>query len=345
MRGFLKHLVVLAGAVGTLGCTSSTEDAENRRKGFHCLNAWDGSHGEVVTLVKGSLRDPGSFEHISTKVTPANEMGLHTFFMEYRARNGFGGMNVITSTGSYANADQSGDAAGVVDVDECAVLDWTTEDGNVDYTEAGMAFRGIAIASERAKLAAPPGAGVTGFEYELSGDESVPNQIEMFDDWLVTEETRPNGDITQTALLPSEVSDFDSTTRLGLSFRCERITSSSLDLGPMFLHLAFADNSDRSRRFLDGVRFRFDDQPAEHVEWSSNGTWLNWRQPEGDDRHGDVARVMFIWRMMQHQVLEVRIREEGRSFEEPLDHNVRFNLGNTTAVLDRLKFCNLDLPD
>ena len=346
MYRFLTHLAVVTGVVGTLGCTPSTEDAEDQRRGFHCLSAWDGSHREVVTLVKDSLRDPDSFEHISTRVTPADERGLHTFFMEYRARNGFGGLNVITSTGSYANADQSGTAAGVIDVDACAVLDWTTEDDDVHYTEAGIAFLGIAIENERAKLAAAPGTGATGFEYEMRGDESVPNQIEVFDDWLITEETRANGDVTQTALLPSDVSDLDSTTRLGLSFQCERNTSSSLgDLGPMFLHLAFADNPESSKRFLDGARVRFDDQPIETLDWYSIGAWLNWQQPEGDDLQVDVARDIFIGRMMQHQVLEVRVREEGRPFEEPLDHSVRFHLGNTAALLDKLEFCNLDLPD
>ena len=339
MCGLSKCLAVVTCVGGMFGCTPSAED---RQKGFHCLSAWDGSHGEVVSLVKSSLREPDSFEHISTRVGEVDETGLHTFTMEYRARNGFGGMNVITSTGSYAN--ESGSAASVLDVEECEVLGWTTEDGDVQYTEAGVAFLGLAVENSYAKFAAASGIGVTGFEYEMRGDESVPNQIEVIDDWLVTEEIRPNGDIRLQALLPSYVSDFDSKTRLGLSFSCESFSWG--DSGPMFLHLAFADNSSGLRRFLDGIRFRIDDQPTEVLDWSGGGTWLNWQPADDNQRDVDVARTMFIRRMMQHNVIEVRVREKARPFLEPIHHSVRFDLSNTaaSALLDRLELCNLDIP-
>lgn len=68
-------------------------EQENRRKGFHCLSAWDGSHRGVKEYVENRLRDPDSFEHLETRITPVKN-GKHTLFMTYRARNGFGGMNV-----------------------------------------------------------------------------------------------------------------------------------------------------------------------------------------------------------------------------------------------------------
>lgn len=70
------------------------EDAENKRKGFHCLSGWDGSEPDVVEAVKRTLRDPGSFEHVKTTITPVNAKGFHYLIMIYRARNGFGGMNI-----------------------------------------------------------------------------------------------------------------------------------------------------------------------------------------------------------------------------------------------------------
>ena len=79
------------------------EAEEKRRTGLHCLNAWDGSHREFRNAVRDQMRDPGSFEHIETRVTPMNEDGMHTIFMRYRARNGFGGMNVATAVGRYQN--------------------------------------------------------------------------------------------------------------------------------------------------------------------------------------------------------------------------------------------------
>lgn len=116
-----------------LGCGGSAEDAAERAAGFHCLSSWDGSHSEVVRLVKGELRDPDSFQHIETRVTPVDGQGLHSFTMEYRARNGFGGMNVGVSTGAYVNADVDVktllDADGeTTEVEECAVLSWVKPD-------------------------------------------------------------------------------------------------------------------------------------------------------------------------------------------------------------------------
>jgi hypothetical protein len=69
--------------------------AAKRQKGFHCLSGWDGSNSSMVRQVQASLRDPDSFEHIDTLITPVNtESGKHGLTMTYRARNGFGGMNV-----------------------------------------------------------------------------------------------------------------------------------------------------------------------------------------------------------------------------------------------------------
>jgi hypothetical protein len=65
-----------------------------RRSGFHCLSKWDGSHRELVRSLKASLRDPDSFEHIETRITPVDDKGYHVLMMNYRARNGFGGMNI-----------------------------------------------------------------------------------------------------------------------------------------------------------------------------------------------------------------------------------------------------------
>jgi hypothetical protein len=81
------------------------EVTENRRKGFHCLNTWDGSHRGVVNWLKDNLRDPDSYEHIETRITPVNATGEHTLIMQYRARNGFGGTNVETLTATVQNSD------------------------------------------------------------------------------------------------------------------------------------------------------------------------------------------------------------------------------------------------
>lgn len=79
--------------------------AEEKKKGFHCLSGWDGSHPQLVETVKSNLRDPDSFEHVETKVTPTAPNGNHILFMKYRARNGFGGMNVNQAGATMKNDD------------------------------------------------------------------------------------------------------------------------------------------------------------------------------------------------------------------------------------------------
>lgn len=75
------------------------EEQEERRKRFHCLSAWDGSHQTFKLAVRDSMRNPPSFEHMETRITPVNEKGQHTLLMKYRAENGFGGMNTGVATG------------------------------------------------------------------------------------------------------------------------------------------------------------------------------------------------------------------------------------------------------
>lgn len=140
--GWIAGLGLIATAM-TLGCGSSEGAAEMQRKGFHCLDSWDGAHPEVVELVKGELRDPSSFQHIETRVSPVSDQGLHSFTMEYRAANGFGGMNVGASAGEYVNADVFGsvDGEAVEAVGECAVLSWVKPDAKaVTFTNAGFAW-------------------------------------------------------------------------------------------------------------------------------------------------------------------------------------------------------------
>lgn len=73
---------------------------EEKRKGFDCLSAWDGSNRDLVAKVKEDLRDPDSFEHIETTIAPVTAKGRHPIRMKYRAKNGFGGYNVEETVGA-----------------------------------------------------------------------------------------------------------------------------------------------------------------------------------------------------------------------------------------------------
>lgn len=83
----------------------SAAAAEEKRQGFHCLSQWDGAHSSLKRAVKDSMRDPDSFEHIETRITPVSDEGTHVLFMEYRAKNGFGGMNIGTARAIIDNDD------------------------------------------------------------------------------------------------------------------------------------------------------------------------------------------------------------------------------------------------
>ena len=67
--------------------------------------SWDGSHSALKRHVKKSLLDPGSFEHMETGIWPVSKDGTHRLRMKFRARNGFGGMAVVTVLAEIENDD------------------------------------------------------------------------------------------------------------------------------------------------------------------------------------------------------------------------------------------------
>ena len=81
----------------------AVEAAAKKRWGKHCLSIWDGSHMELVMDVKRKMRDPDSFEHIVTKMSPVSEEGTHTLEMDFRARNKYGGMDIGAVTALVQN--------------------------------------------------------------------------------------------------------------------------------------------------------------------------------------------------------------------------------------------------
>ncbi|MGO6815315.1 hypothetical protein [Rhizobium leguminosarum] len=90
---------------------SAEEQKEKKQAGFHCLDYYYGALPALEDAVKETLREPDSFEHVSTRVTPVAADGTHSIVMSYRARNGFGGVNVEEVVGRYSNSD-------------CALLSW-----------------------------------------------------------------------------------------------------------------------------------------------------------------------------------------------------------------------------
>ncbi|MCM8538572.1 MAG: hypothetical protein NE334_21700 [Lentisphaeraceae bacterium] len=64
---------------------------EKRKKKLESyFSAWDGSHVELVRVVKKRMNDPSSFEHVETKYTDRGKNGV-ILFMTFRGKNAFGG--------------------------------------------------------------------------------------------------------------------------------------------------------------------------------------------------------------------------------------------------------------
>jgi hypothetical protein len=80
---------------------------EEKRRGFHCLLSRTSWHFGVKNYVKNKMRNPDSFEHIKTVISPVNAKGAHALIMKYRAQNGFGGMSVGVALATINNADCS----------------------------------------------------------------------------------------------------------------------------------------------------------------------------------------------------------------------------------------------
>ena len=83
---------------------AALENMERRRSGQDCINVWNGSHSYLVRQIKPLLREPDSFEHISTRVWKANG-GWHRVTMQYRAKNGFGGMSIGEVAAEYESGN------------------------------------------------------------------------------------------------------------------------------------------------------------------------------------------------------------------------------------------------
>lgn len=75
--------------------------AEADRFGLNCLSAWNGSHPEVERMVKSSLRDPSSYEHIDTRTDARDAAGFNRLMTQFRAANGFGGTNVTLAAATF----------------------------------------------------------------------------------------------------------------------------------------------------------------------------------------------------------------------------------------------------
>lgn len=77
--------------------------ADKKKKDFekNCFSSWDGSHRELVKLVKANMNDKKSFEHEKTTYTTLDDYAV--VIMQFRGKNAFGNMvlNTVKAKVSY----------------------------------------------------------------------------------------------------------------------------------------------------------------------------------------------------------------------------------------------------
>ncbi len=83
----------------------ASKEAEEKRKGYHCFSSWDGSHAELEKSVKRHMNDPKSYDHIETRITPADQNGMHVVIMEFSGKNAFGGTIRNLAQATMRNSD------------------------------------------------------------------------------------------------------------------------------------------------------------------------------------------------------------------------------------------------
>lgn len=77
--------------------------ADKKKKDFekNCFSSWDGSHRELVKLVKANMNDKKSFEHEGTTYSTLDDYAV--IIMKFRGKNAFGNMvlNSVKAKVSY----------------------------------------------------------------------------------------------------------------------------------------------------------------------------------------------------------------------------------------------------
>ncbi len=106
IKKIIIGLIVLGGIGAFLPDSETSTASTTVEPKYKCLSSWDGSYGDLKRYTKKILKDPKSFEHDKTLITPIVD-GYQNVFMTYRAKNGFGGINVERIGAKIKNSDCS----------------------------------------------------------------------------------------------------------------------------------------------------------------------------------------------------------------------------------------------
>ena len=98
-------IVILIAVLWRASCNNrikETSTGQSQKRIEQCFSKWDGSHIELTKLLKSSMNDPDSYEHVETRYwSRDNEIYIIT---TYRGKNGFGA-TVKESMAAYSTLD------------------------------------------------------------------------------------------------------------------------------------------------------------------------------------------------------------------------------------------------
>lgn len=104
----LAVALVIGSIISTGGGSGSKEPAKPKTaaelradKIQNQFSPWDGSHRQLEAVLKKSLKDPDSYEHIETRFKDNGDEGIYVV-MKYRAKNSFGGYVVNSVAATYS---------------------------------------------------------------------------------------------------------------------------------------------------------------------------------------------------------------------------------------------------
>lgn len=96
---------LMFGGLAIVNYIGEAMEGEPKDRRYACTASLNGSMSEFAIEVKYDLRDPDSFEHIQSFATTVDSDGMQRIRMKFRARNGFGGMNIEMAEAIVSNAN------------------------------------------------------------------------------------------------------------------------------------------------------------------------------------------------------------------------------------------------
>ena len=102
-KRFILGIVLISIALFFVKCGVDNEAEEskksiNQKKLYKQFSSLNGSHRETTRLIKNSMNDPESYEHIETRFRVNSDTTTITVYTKFRGKNAFGALVINEAT-------------------------------------------------------------------------------------------------------------------------------------------------------------------------------------------------------------------------------------------------------